>query len=83
MIVGGVALLGALTGYLLGRLSGGRAAAVLAVILAALAVGLLIMGRGAQGWDAIGYGIGALIFATPAALGVALGGWLGARQRRR
>lgn len=83
IIMGGVALVGAVPGFLLGRFSGGRAALVLVAVLAVLAVVLLVMGRRAQGWDALTYGIASMIFAMPAAVGAALGGWLGAWLRLR
>lgn len=83
IIVGGVALVGAIPGFLLGRFSGGRAVLWLVAVLALLAAILLVMGRRAQGWDALTYGVASMVFAMPATGGAALGGWLGAWLRPR
>ncbi len=74
---------GLVLGGVLGRYASGRAAGALTGALAVIGAVLFVMARSTQGWDAIGYFILAAIFVVPAALGAALGGWIGARWRRR
>lgn len=79
----GALVIGAFLGFVLGRTTGGRAPAVVAVLAALAAVGLMLKGRAEQGWDGMGYAIVSMLVAAPVALGVALGGWLGAALRAR
>jgi len=61
----------------------GWAVPLFAVAMAALMAWAILTGRQHQGWDAIGYGIFAMLMAAPAILGVLAGGGIGWWQRRR
>lgn len=82
LLPGGSFLAGLAAGWVLARHWRRGAAWALAAALVAAAVALIGAGRMAQGLDGLGYGIVAILMATPAALGAALGGWLGGRIRR-
>lgn len=56
---------------------------VLAVGMAALMAWAIWTGRQHRGWDAIGYGILAMLVAAPAILGVLTGGGIGWWRRYR
>lgn len=79
-IVGFAALAGMAAGWLTGRRAGAGASALLALAVAGAAAGLLLLARGRQGWDGLGLAIAALVMVLPAAPGVMVGGWLGARR---
>lgn len=56
---------------------------LMTAMLAALMAWAIWTGRQHQGWDAIGYGIFAMLMAAPAILGVLTGGAIGWWRRRR
>ena len=64
-------------GALIARLGLVWLVALLAVICFGVMVWALIKGEAAQGWDGLGYGIVAMIFAAPTSAGFAAGGAFG------
>lgn len=68
-------------GFGLGRAGLRRLGWGLAFVMLALAMGLVVAGRAAEGWEGIGHVIIAMLLAMPVALGLVLG--LLASGRRR
>jgi hypothetical protein len=79
----GIGFVATLIGWGLARVSRPRGAIGLSLIGLGGVVALWVAGRQAQGWDAIGYAIGAFLLLGPAALGCALGGGVEWLLRRR
>ncbi len=73
---------GGAVGWAIGRWAGGRPVFWLVVAGLLAAAAMLLMAQQGSAYDGIGYVIGAVVLVAPAALGAALGGWIGARQRR-
>ena len=81
LLIAAIALaLGLAAGWMLARLWRPGAAWGVAGVLAVAVVALILAGRQAQGFEGLGYAIAAVVMLTPAALGAALGGWLGGRR---
>jgi hypothetical protein len=81
----GLGVMGALIGWGLARAARPRAAFALALVGVLGVIALVILGRQAQGWDGLGYAIGAFFLLGPATLGCALGDgieWMMRRRRR-
>ncbi|MCB1406116.1 MAG: hypothetical protein KDK01_07585 [Rhodobacteraceae bacterium] len=86
IVVIGATAIGVVIGGILARVFAPRVPMILALGLLVLAAILLLMGRQAQGWDGIGYAIGALFVATPVAAGCGLVGlvaWYFPRRGQR
>tara|TARA_R110002124_G_scaffold65539_3_gene179204 strand:- start:493 stop:759 length:267 start_codon:yes stop_codon:yes gene_type:complete len=80
----GALVIGVVLGGSLARLASPRVAMIVALALIVLAAVLLVPGRLGQGWDALGYGILALLVVAP--MGVSAGlvrllAWWGLRRR--
>ena len=73
--------LGLAMGWALARYWRPGAAWALVGVLVLGVVALILAGRRAQGFEGVGYAVMALVMLAPAALGVAVGGWLGGRRR--
>lgn len=67
------ALVGALAGYVLARWVAPWLGWVLAAASVAVAVALVVMAQGREGYEGMGYMILALLMAAPGGLGAALG----------
>jgi len=79
----GVGVAGLGIGWGLARFVRPGLALGLAAVLLALTVALIVLGRGAQGWDAVAYAAAAFVLVLPAALGAGLGGLIEILRRRR
>lgn len=80
-IVLAATMVGISLGYLIGRWISLRASIGLAIAFILLAAALIVMGRGASGWDGLAYVILATTMAAPASVGALIGTGL-ARWRR-
>lgn len=83
LIPAAMAALFALTGWAFGRVGWRGAGVVLAALCWAAVAGFYLMANLQTGWDALGWFIGAMLFALPAAVGMSLGLWLGLRSLGR
>ena len=80
----GALVIGVVLGGSLARLASPRVAMIVALALIALAAVLLVLGQLGQGWDALGYGILALLVVAPMGVSAGLVGllaWWGLRRR--
>lgn len=83
LIPAGIAAVFGVMGWAFGRAGWRRGGTVIAALCWVVVAGFYLMANLQTGWDALGWFIGAMIFALPAAAGMTLGLWLGLRVRRR
>lgn len=76
-------VVGLAAGWLLARFLHPRFGVVAALLAVVVMLGLIVAGRGAQGWDGLAHVIMALFMAAPVAVGAGAGTALGFWQRRR